>query len=65
MVDCGCTPKEIMGAIRTAQMMIEDNILQNEKNPYEGKNTSENIINIIKKHLETGIDIKKCFYDIK
>ncbi len=65
VVDCGCTPKEIMGAIRTAQMMIEDNILQNEKNPYEGKNTSENIINIIKKHLETGIDIKKCFYDIK
>ncbi len=65
VVDCECTPKEIIKAIRIAQRMHKDNVLQNKENPYEGKNTSETILNVIKESLETGIDIKKSFYDMK
>ena len=65
VVDCECTPNEIIKAIHLAQRMHKANALQNEDNPYEGKNTSETILDVIKKSLETGIDIKKSFYDIK
>lgn len=65
VVDCECTPNEIIKAIHLAQRMHKANALQNEDNPYEGKNTSEAILDVIKKSLETGIDIKKSFYDIK
>ncbi len=65
VVDCECTPNEIIKAIHIAQRMHKVNALQNEDNPYEGKNTSETILDVIKKSVETGIDIKKSFYDIK
>lgn len=65
VVDCDCAPKEIIKAIRTAQMMNKGDVLRNEDNPHEGKNTSETILGVIKKYLETGINLKKCFYDIK
>lgn len=65
VIDCGCTSKEIVDAVRTAQRMNQEHILQNEENPYEGRNPSETIVDEIKKHLETGMYVKKCFYDIK
>ena len=36
----------------------------NVKNPYEGKNTSYDIVRIISEALCHGIDIKKKFYDL-
>ena len=33
-------------------------------NPYEGENTSSEIVSIIKQHLQDGINIKKKFYDL-
>ena len=64
VIDCDCTPKEITNAIHIAQMMNRNNTLKNEENPYEGKNTSETILSVIKKYLESGVDLKKHFYDI-
>lgn len=65
VVDCGCTQKEIEEAMHTARIMYQNNILQNEMNPYEGWNTSKTILNLIKQYLKTGINIKKHFYDIE
>ena len=65
VVDCGYTSKEIANAIYTAQVMNKNHTLQNEDNPYEGKNTSETILSLIKNYLTAGIDIKKHFYDIE
>lgn len=65
VIDCGCTQKEIEEAIHTAQTMRRNNMLKNEMNPYEGRNTSEIIVNLIKDYLESEIKIKKHFYDIE
>ena len=65
VVDCGYTSEEIANAIYTAQMMNKNNTLLNEDNPYEGKNTSENILRLIKNYLTTDIDLKKHFYEIR
>ena len=65
VIDCDCTSKEIAYAIHTAQTMNKNAALINENNPYEGKNTSETILNVIKNYLVEGIDLKKHFYDIK
>lgn len=64
VVDCGYTSKEIANAIYTAQMMNKNGTLQNVDNPYEGKNTSETILSVIKNNLAQNIDLKKHFYDI-
>lgn len=65
VIDCGWTQKEIEEAIHTAQTMRRNNMLKNEMNPYEGRNTSEIIVNLIKDYLESEIKIKKHFYDIE
>ena len=65
VVDCGYTTEEIVNAIHTAQMMNKNNTLLNEDNPYEGKNTAETILSLIKNYLTADIDLKKHFYDIK
>lgn len=65
IIDCGSTQKEILNAIHTAQGMNRDRVLQNEQNPYEGEKTSETILNSMKYHLQSGIDIKKHFFDIE
>ena len=64
VIDCGCTPGEIEDAIRKAQSMRENNELQQEPNPYEGDNTSETILRVIREYLASGGDLKKRFYDI-
>jgi GDP/UDP-N,N'-diacetylbacillosamine 2-epimerase (hydrolysing) len=35
------------------------------QNPYEKNGTSDNILDILRRSLNNGIDIKKTFYDIK
>lgn len=49
------------------KMLSEDfqKITSNVVNPYEGKDTSDRIIDIIQKVLQDGIDIKKKFYDMR
>lgn len=38
--------------------------IKNQENPYEGKNPSGQIFDVIVKALDEGIDIKKNFYDV-
>lgn len=58
-----------MDSIKDAfRQMMSDNFRKKIRkcdNPYEGEKTSEKIIEIIKKTLEDGIDIKKKFYDLR
>lgn len=65
IIDCSCTSKEIENAIHIAQMMNKNNTLQSENNPYEGKNTSETILNVLKNCMASGVDLKKHFYDME
>lgn len=64
IIDCSCTVSDIENAIQAAQIMYRNQDLRNEINPYEGNNTSETILDIIRKYLLSKIDIKKHFYDI-
>lgn len=64
VIDCGCTPGEIENAIRKAQSMRSNNELRHEVNPYEGDNTSETILRVIREYLASGGDLKKRFYDM-
>ena len=38
--------------------------IKNQRNPYEGANTSNEILEIISEALEKGIEMKKEFYDM-
>lgn len=64
VIDCGCASDEIVDAIRKARLMRDNNELQHETNPYEGDNTSETILRVIREYLASGGDLKKRFYDI-
>ncbi len=64
VIDCGCSAEEIAGAIRVAQEMNRNGVLQNEPGPYEGEHTSENILKIMKEHLTEGMSVRKRFYDL-
>ncbi|MDE6621111.1 MAG: UDP-N-acetylglucosamine 2-epimerase (hydrolyzing) [Lachnospiraceae bacterium] len=63
VIDCGCTKREIESAVYAAQEMRRKNTLQNEKNPYEGRDTSGTILRVIKDCMKEGINIKKQFCD--
>lgn len=65
VIDCGCTIEEIIGAVYKAQKMNRSAVLQNKANPYEGTETSDKILRIIKENLTKGIDVRKHFYDIE
>lgn len=64
IIDCGNIASEIENAIYSAHAMYKGNELQYDKNPYEGTNTSETIMNIIKDYLKVERGTKKHFYDI-
>lgn len=64
VIDCGCTQSEIESAVYAAQEMRRNNTLKNEKNPYEGNDTSGTILRVIKDCMKEGINIKKQFCDI-
>lgn len=64
VVDCDCTIEGIMHAVYSAREMNKKGSLLNERNPYEGENTSGNILKVLKDFLAKKIDIKKHFFDI-
>lgn len=63
VIDCGCTREEIIRALHKAQEMKKNGVLLNERNPYEGVETSSRILQVIKEHLAGGMDVRKQFYD--
>lgn len=64
VIHCGNSEDEIEKAFGLALSDEFRRKLINVDNPYEGKRTSERIVEIICQALEQGIEIKKTFYDI-
>lgn len=64
VINCGNGTEEIEEALQQALSVEFRNAIHYCKNPYEGENTSEKIIEIIKHSLNQGIEVKKKFYDM-
>ena len=64
VINCGNDTEEIEEALQQALSVEFRNAIHYCKNPYEGENTSEKIIEIIKHSLNQGIEVKKKFYDM-
>lgn len=64
VIDCGNGVKEIIEAMKKAEVLKKKRILDDIKNPYEKCNTSENIFSEIQKYLQRNQSTKKIFYDI-
>lgn len=64
VIHCGTSVEEISNAIDKAMQTDFRQRIKYERNPYEGENTSAEIVSIIKHFLRNGIDIKKRFYDL-
>jgi GDP/UDP-N,N'-diacetylbacillosamine 2-epimerase (hydrolysing) len=63
-VDCDLSSAEILKAIHKVMCVDFKNKIKTLKNPYEGKNTSEKIVEVIIEFLLNGkLDVKKEFYD--
>lgn len=62
VISCGYSIKDIAGAIETARKYVRQR--DASPNPYEGRNTSKEIVSIIKQTLIKGISLEKSFYDI-
>ena len=64
VIHCGYETADIEGALERALSEAFRAGIREQKNPYEGENTSGKILDRIGKALDEGIDIKKTFYDI-
>lgn len=65
VIDCGSSIENIVEAINVGRALREGNKLRNVINPYEGDETSQSIVSIIRKHVLHGIQMKKGFYDLR
>lgn len=65
IIDCGWTVGEIIHGIEEAQVMKKEGCLEKEGNIYEGKNTSDTIVKVLKNYLEQSSGGKKVFNDIE
>lgn len=64
VIDCDNSILGISSAIDKAFSKEFLSIISASKNPYEGKDTSERIVKIIRDTLEKGISVVKDFYDL-
>ncbi len=66
IINCQPMKNDIIEAINTALSQEFISSIKDAKNPYEGDNTSQTIVNTIKDFLYNDkIDLKKKFYDIE
>lgn len=65
VIDCGWTIEEIADGIQRAQVLKREGSLWNDVNVYEGKETSETIVKVLRNYLMSYISTKKEFYDIE
>jgi len=66
VIHCGAKKEEIREAFDKLNSEVFQKNLDKVKNPYEGENTSEKMVKIIKETLiKKEIDLKKKFYNIK
>ena len=65
VIDCGNSTEDIVEAINAARLLREGKKLDDVINLYEGNETSQRIVSIIRKHILNGVQIKKEFYDVR
>lgn len=65
VIDCNTNFQDIDRALNMSLSDEFKKIVAKCKNPYEGENTSDKIINVIKEKLINNINIKKEFYNIR
>lgn len=64
VINCGNERTDIEQALDRALSLSFLNSIQDIKNPYEGNNTSGQIIDIISSEIEKEIQLKKSFYEV-
>lgn len=64
VIHCGSEEADIERALMQAMSQAFRDRIRGMKNPYEGSNTSQQIVDVIGEALDRGIDLKKKFYDI-
>lgn len=64
VIHCGNESADIERSLAKAMTADFRAGIREQKNPYEGRDTSGQILDIITKALDEGIDIKKKFYDL-
>lgn len=62
VIDCGYEAEEIEAAFQKALSSFRESC-RKVKNPYEGENTSKQMLEIILDILRTGTELKKQFYE--
>lgn len=65
VINCSNRTEDIENALNKALSPEFKEIIKKQVNPYEGVNTSNEILKVIKGALKEGIDIKKEFFDIE
>lgn len=65
VINCDNDQAQIEAAVRTALSKDFKKKIMGIKNPYEGEHTSEQILEIMIQTLNSGIDLRKEFYDIR
>ena len=65
IIHCGNDTESIREAFNRIISEEYQEKLKFSSNPYEGKETSEKIVRIIRETLENGIELKKKFYDVE
>lgn len=63
VINCGNATEDIEKALNKAMSQEFREFIKKQKNPYEGTNTSNEILEVISEALEKGIEMKKEFYD--
>lgn len=64
VIDCEYSKENIKEAVQEAEQMKNSRYLETVHNPYEGKDTSKDILDAIKMYLSKHSTVVKRFYDI-
>lgn len=64
VINCGNSIMEIEAALSKVLSHEFKEQVRDVRNPYEGENTADKIIDVINTALRKGINLKKCFYDL-
>lgn len=64
VISCSNDIEDIERAFQQIRQYDFRELIKNTKNPYEGKDTAEQIVKIMNKELKSGISLKKKFYDL-
>ena len=65
VIHCGNAKEDIEEALRMGLSPYFRSEIKNVRNPYEGDRTSEQIVDILCRELQKGIELKKIFYEVK